>query len=175
MAVVIRVMLRWSRLPRQWRRWTGMSWSPRLAAMRSTACSEPLHESRPVSRAWVAAFQRMVRRGSPVKGERAVAMTRRKAGWCRKWAGRVVRPGGGGAGGGARGGGVGGGRGAGGGGGGGGGGGRPPGAGRGGGGGGGGGGGRGPPGRRGNGGGGRGRGGGRPGAGGREPPRGPRL
>src|SRR5271165_1598601 len=38
MAVVTRVMLRVSRLPRTVRRWTGMAGSPRLAAIRKMAC-----------------------------------------------------------------------------------------------------------------------------------------
>ena len=51
MAAVTRWMLWWSRLPRCWRRCTGMSWSARLAAIRKTASSEPVQGRRPVSRA----------------------------------------------------------------------------------------------------------------------------
>jgi hypothetical protein len=59
MAVVIRAMLVWSRLPRTRARWTGMWWSPRLAAMRRMAASEGVQLNRWLSRAVMACSQSM--------------------------------------------------------------------------------------------------------------------
>src|SRR6266566_2995249 len=59
MAVVTRAMLVRSRLPRTRARWTGMWWSPRLAAMRRTAASEGEQLSWRVSRAVMACSQSM--------------------------------------------------------------------------------------------------------------------
>src|ERR1035438_9195788 len=57
--VVTRAWLAWWRLPRTRARWTGMWWSPRLAAMRRTAASEGEQLSWRVSRAVMASSQSM--------------------------------------------------------------------------------------------------------------------
>jgi hypothetical protein len=59
MAVVTRAMLVWSREPRTRARWTGMWWSPRLAAMRMMASSEGEQHRLRVSRAATARSQSM--------------------------------------------------------------------------------------------------------------------
>ena len=64
--------------------------SARLAAIRKMARSEPEQGSRPVSRAWMAAFQRMTASGCPVVMEEPAVMMRRKAGSCRKWPWRMI-------------------------------------------------------------------------------------
>jgi hypothetical protein len=59
MAVVTRVMLAWSREPRTRARWTGMWWSPRLAAILRMAASEGEQLSLWLSRAVMACSQSM--------------------------------------------------------------------------------------------------------------------
>ncbi len=59
MAVVTRPMLAWSREPRMRARWTGMWWSPRLAAMRRMPASEGEQQRLRVSRAVTARSQSM--------------------------------------------------------------------------------------------------------------------
>src|ERR1700683_3993594 len=85
MALVTRVMVRASRLPRTVRSRTLMAGSPRLAAIRKIACSEDAQSSCPVSRARRAAAQRIVASGWPVLMLAAVLMMRRKASRCRKF------------------------------------------------------------------------------------------
>src|SRR5690242_18524524 len=79
MASVTRVMVRASRLPGTVRRRTGISGSPRLAAIRKMACSEDAQGMCPASGAYRAASQPMTASGWPVLMLVPAWMMRRKA------------------------------------------------------------------------------------------------